>query len=170
MQVAAAVIAFLMLTRVPENYHPEPHPAARRWLPRSIVAPGIAIGAVSVQYPVIAGFLILHLKPHGNCGPAAFSAYAGMILFSRFFLGRIADRSTLHHMHFCRSGIHGCGIAGVGRRTGAGGRRRRWRATGFDSRFRGPPWLPPPSCSAAEACRAARRSPSSAPSTISPWG
>ena len=92
MQVAAAVVAFAILTRVREDYHPEPHSASRKWLPRSILAPGIAIGFVNVQYPVIAGFLILHLKSHGNSGPAAFSAYAGMILLSRFFLGGLPDR------------------------------------------------------------------------------
>jgi MFS family permease len=92
MQVAAAVIAFVILTRVREDYHPEPHGAKRKWLPRSILAPGIAIGFVNVQYPVVTGFLILHLKSHGNSGPVAFSAYAGMILLSRFFLGGLPDR------------------------------------------------------------------------------
>ncbi len=92
MQLAAAAIAFLILTRVREDYHPGPHPAKRKWLPRSILAPGIAIGFVNVQYPIVAGFLILHLKSHGNSGPVAFSAYAGMILLSRFFLGGLPDR------------------------------------------------------------------------------
>src|SRR5437870_5225346 len=92
LQVAAAAIAFITLTRVREDYHPEPHSPTRKWLPRSILAPGIAIGFVNVQYPVITGFLILHLKSHGNSGPVAFSAYAGMILLSRFFLGGLPDR------------------------------------------------------------------------------
>src|SRR4030095_2336883 len=92
MQLAAAVIAFVILTRVREDYHPEPHAAKRKWLPRSILAPGIAVGFVNVQYPVITGFLILHLKSHGDSGPLAFSAYAGMILLSRFFLGGLPDR------------------------------------------------------------------------------
>jgi MFS family permease len=92
MQVAAAAIAFITLTRVREDYHPEPHSPGRKLLPRSILAPGIAIGFVNVQYPVITGFLILHLKSHGNSGPVAFSAYAGMILLSRFFLGGLPDR------------------------------------------------------------------------------
>src|SRR5260370_37320088 len=92
LQVVAAAVAFVTLIRVREDYHPEPHPAARKWLPRSILAPGIAIGFVNVQYPVVTGFLILHLKSHGNTGPVAFSAYAGMILLSRFFLGGLPDR------------------------------------------------------------------------------
>ena len=92
MQLALAAIAFIMLTRVPEHYKPEPHEGKREWLPRSMIAPGIAIGFVNVQYPVIAGFLILHLKTHGNSGPVAFSAYAGLILLSRFFLGGLPDR------------------------------------------------------------------------------
>ena len=47
---------------------------------------------MNVHYPVIAGFLILHLATHGNGGPAAFSAYALTILCSRFFLGSLPDR------------------------------------------------------------------------------
>jgi len=92
MQVVLAVAAFVILTRVTEHYQPEEHHGPRKWLPRSMIAPGIAIGFVNVQYPVIAGFLILHLKPHGNSGPLAFTAYAGMILLSRFFLGGLPDR------------------------------------------------------------------------------
>jgi MFS family permease len=41
---------------------------------------------------VITGFLILHLAKHGNSGPTAFSAYALLILLSRFFLGGLPDR------------------------------------------------------------------------------
>ena len=50
------------------------------------------MGFVNVHYPVITGFLILHLAQHGNSGRAAFSAYALTILCSRFFLGRLPDR------------------------------------------------------------------------------
>lgn len=92
MQVVAALVAFAILTRIPEEYQPAVHPVRRQWLPRSLVAPGIAIGFVNVHYPVITGFLILHLAQHGNSGPAAFSAYAGVILLSRFFLGGLPDR------------------------------------------------------------------------------
>jgi len=92
MQFITALIAFAMLTRVSEDYRPVPHLTRRRWVPASLVAPGIAVGFVNVHYPVIAGFLILHLARHGNSGPAAFSAYAGVILLSRFFLGGLPDR------------------------------------------------------------------------------
>jgi MFS family permease len=90
MQVVAALAAFAILTRVPEHYEPESHPARRRWA--SLAPAGIAIGFVNVHYPVITGFLILHLANHGNSGPTAFSAYAGVILLSRFFLGGLPDR------------------------------------------------------------------------------
>src|SRR6185369_9491260 len=56
------------------------------------LAPGLAIGFVNVHYPVVAGFLILHLARHGNSGPMAYSAYAMLILLSRFFLGGLPDR------------------------------------------------------------------------------
>lgn len=92
MQVICAVVAFVMLTRVPEDYRPSTHPAERRLLPFHVLTPGIAIGFVNVQYPVITGFLILHLAQHGNSGPAAFSAWAGVILLARFFLGGLPDR------------------------------------------------------------------------------
>jgi MFS family permease len=92
MQMITALIAFAVLLRVREDYQPEAHSGRRRWVPRSLIAPGIAIGFVNVHYPVVVGFLILHLARHGNSGPAAFSAYAGVILLSRFFLGGLPDR------------------------------------------------------------------------------
>ncbi len=92
MQMIAALVAFALLTRIPEHYEPGERPLKRRWVPSSLVGPGIAIGFVNVHYPVVAGFLILHLAQRGNSGPAAFSAYALMILLSRFFLGGLPDR------------------------------------------------------------------------------
>ena len=92
MQMVTALIAFAILMRVREDYQPEAHSGRRRWVPSSLIAPGIAIGFVNVHYPVVVGFLILHLARHGNSGPAAFSAYAGVILLSRFFLGGLPDR------------------------------------------------------------------------------
>jgi MFS family permease len=68
------------------------NPAPRRWAPAYLIAPGIALGFVNVHYPVIVAFLILHLAGHGGSGPVAFSAYALVILFSRFFLGGLPDR------------------------------------------------------------------------------
>jgi MFS family permease len=91
-QVVSALTAFALLTRVPEDYRPEPHAARRRWLRPEILAPGMTVGFVNVHYPVITGFLVLHLASHGNSGPAAFSTYAGFVLMSRFFLGGLPDR------------------------------------------------------------------------------
>jgi MFS family permease len=92
MQMITALIAFAILMRVREDYQPQAHSGRRRWVPSSLIAPGIAIGFVNVHYPVVVGFLILHLARHGNSGPATFSAYAGVILLSRFFLGGLPDR------------------------------------------------------------------------------
>ncbi len=41
---------------------------------------------------MVTGFLILSLTQHGDSGRAAFTAYAVVILFSRFFLGSLPDR------------------------------------------------------------------------------
>lgn len=92
MQVVAALAAFVLLTRVPEHYEPRPRNPGKKWLPTFLIPPGIAIGFVNVHYPVVAGFLILHFAQHGTGGPAAFSAYALVILLSRFFLGGLPDR------------------------------------------------------------------------------
>jgi|SRR5579871_1226049 len=91
-QVIAAVLAFAILVWVPEHYVPSPHNGSRRWIPPVLVPSGLAVGFVNVHYPVITGFLVLHLARFGNSGPAAFSAYAMLILFSRFFLGGLPDR------------------------------------------------------------------------------
>jgi MFS family permease len=91
-QSLLALAGFGLLVRVTETFKPHPHGAKRNWLPRSILVPGFAVGFVNVHYPVITGFLILHLMQHGNSGASAFTAYAVVILFSRFFLGSLPDR------------------------------------------------------------------------------
>jgi MFS family permease len=91
-QVIAALLAFAILLWVPEHYKPAPHSGPRRWIPKMLVPSGLAVGFVNVHYPVITGFLVLHLARVGNSGPTAFSAYALLILFSRFFLGGLPDR------------------------------------------------------------------------------
>lgn len=91
-QVIAALLAFAILLWIPEHYKPAPHSGPRRWIPRILVPSGLAVGFVNVHYPVITGFLVLHLARFGNSGPTAFSAYALLILFSRFFLGGLPDR------------------------------------------------------------------------------
>jgi MFS family permease len=92
MAMIAAVMACALLTRVAEDYKPAEEPDGGRWFSRKLVASGMAIGFVNVHYPVVAGFMILHLARHGNSGPAAFTAYALLILLSRFFLGGLPDR------------------------------------------------------------------------------
>ena len=91
-QTVLALMGFALLVRVPERYKPHPHGTKRAWLPRSMITPGLAVGFVNVHYPVVTGFLILYLAQHGGSGRAAFTAYAVVILFSRFFLGSLPDR------------------------------------------------------------------------------
>ncbi len=92
MQLILALVAVAVLASVPEDFKPDSRVRRKPWIPASLVAPGLTIGFVNVHYPVITGFLILHLTAHGNSGPAAFSAYALVILLSRFFLGGLPDR------------------------------------------------------------------------------
>jgi MFS family permease len=91
-QIFAAITAAALLSQVPEDYRPADHQRRRGWMRRSLIPAGIAVGFVNVHYPVITGFLILSLARRGNAGPAAFSAYAALVLASRFFLGGLPDR------------------------------------------------------------------------------
>ncbi len=91
-QFVAALAAMVIVSRIPEEYEPAVHVRRKTWIPKSLVPTGLAVGFVNVQYPVVTGFLVLHLARFGNAGPAAFSAYALLILLSRFFLGGLPDR------------------------------------------------------------------------------
>lgn len=91
-QSVAALAALAILSRVGETYQGHAHSGPRRLIPAGLTKAGIAIGFVNVHSPVVAGFLILHLAQHGNLGSLAFSAYAGVILTSRFLLGGLPDR------------------------------------------------------------------------------
>jgi len=114
LQVAAASAGCLLAWFVGEDFLPAQHHAKRSWIPAALLPPGIAIGFVNVHYPVITGFLILHLARHGGSGRAAFSAYALTILFSRFFLGRLPDR--IHPSITFYSGLvfMACGLVMLG--------------------------------------------------------
>lgn len=114
MQALCAVASIALLVRVPENYTPPQHKRARRaWVPPLLIPPGLAIGFVNVHYPVVAGFLILHLQQYGTWGPAAFSAYAAMILLSRFFLGGLPDRIPAGYTFFGGLCLMAVGLSGI---------------------------------------------------------
>jgi MFS family permease len=91
-QLGTAVGAFCLALFVQEDFRPGKHTQPPAAISSSLVLPGLAIGFVNVHCPVIAGFLILYLTQHGDSGPAAFTAYALLILLSRFFLGGLPDR------------------------------------------------------------------------------
>jgi MFS family permease len=91
-QFWAALAAFGLVLLVEEDFQPRRLSGGRGALFSSLLMPGLAIGFTNVHYPVVAGFLILFLAQHGGSGPAAFSAYALVILLSRFFLGGLPDR------------------------------------------------------------------------------
>jgi MFS family permease len=86
---------------VREDFRPHAREDRKKLPILPLVIPGLAVGFVNVQSPVMAGFLILHLANHGGSGPAAFSAYALLILLSRFFLGGLPDRIQPAITFFC---------------------------------------------------------------------
>ena len=71
-QMIAGIMVVGLAFFVSEDFKPKPASKRRSWFPRHILMPGLAIGFVNVQYPVVAGYLILHLAHHGNSGQAAF--------------------------------------------------------------------------------------------------
>jgi len=91
-QIFGAIAAAALLLFVREDYHPPSHHEKRGWFRRDLLASGITVGFVNFYYPVITGFLILHLAQRSHAGPAAFSLYAAFVLLSRFFLGGLPDR------------------------------------------------------------------------------
>jgi MFS family permease len=92
LQIIAAFVSLLLASFVGETFRPSHGGAPRKLIRPSLLTAGIAVGFVNVHYPVITGFLILHLAQHGNSGPAAFTTYALTILLCRFFLGKLPDR------------------------------------------------------------------------------
>lgn len=92
MQVVMALAGLALIWRIPEHYEPHPNPSRGLSMPKQLIIPGIAIGFVNIHYPVVAGFLILHMAQTGGSGTTAFSAYALMVLTSRFFFGGLPDR------------------------------------------------------------------------------
>jgi MFS family permease len=89
------------LMRIPEEFTPrEGEHLPIFHFPRIAVLPGLTLGFVNAHYPAMSGFLVLHLAQRGNSGGTAFSAYAAMALFARFFLGslrgRLGPRFTYH--------------------------------------------------------------------------
>jgi predicted MFS family arabinose efflux permease len=93
LQLCLALAACCVVMFIHEDYNPAHHEHSEHfWMPRWLLAPGLSVGFTNMHYPVITGFLILHLAQHGNSGRSAFSAYAALILLSRFFLGGLPDR------------------------------------------------------------------------------
>lgn len=91
-QAISAAFGFLLLLFVPEEYKVDRDPRSGKWMPPGLLLAGLSVGFVNVHYPVITAFLVLHLSHYGNSGPAAFSAYAAVILCARLFLGGLPDR------------------------------------------------------------------------------
>lgn len=109
LQLVAAIAAVALARFVTEDFRPHPHHKRTKLALGPLIVPGLAIGFANVQTPVMAGFLILHLAQHGGSGPAAFSAYALLILVSRFFLGGLPDR-----IHPAITFFTGIGLMAIG--------------------------------------------------------
>lgn len=117
LQTFLALAAFALLTQIKEDYRPVPHGKKRVWIPRSIIAPGVGVGFVNVHYPAITGFLILSITAKygtaNKTGSLAFTAYACMVLFSRFFLGGLPDKISPKITYYGGLAIMAAGLLGI---------------------------------------------------------
>lgn len=98
--VITPIPAILALRGAAETL-PEKRVRPKSFIPARALLPGCVLGLVNVHYPAMAGFLTLHLASHGNSGGRAFSAYALVILTSRFFLGGLPDRIGPRITFYC---------------------------------------------------------------------
>jgi MFS family permease len=113
LQAVLAICAMLLLWQVKENWEPTPRNGPRQWVPGRLIFPGLAVGFVNVHFPVVAGFLVLHLATNSGAGREAFTAYAATILFSRFFLGGLPDRIAPAITFFLGLSCMAAGLIGV---------------------------------------------------------
>lgn len=90
--IVSPLLAIAAVSRVEEDYQAPVKQGPRQWFPGGSLLPGITLGLVNVHYPAVTGFLVLHLAYAGEAGKTAISAYALMVLTSRFFLGGLPDR------------------------------------------------------------------------------
>jgi len=104
---------------------------------RSALLPGIALGLVNVHYPAFTGFLALHLTRAGNSGGKAFSAYAAMIVASRFLLSGLPDRLGPRVTYYCGLGCMVSGLAVIAMGPSAGVAVAAAALVGFGFSF---PW------------------------------
>jgi MFS family permease len=95
---------------LPETYSFRQVQGKASWIPREAVGPGIVLGLVNMHHPALAGFVVLHLAHRANCGGAAFSVYAAMVLVSRFFLGGLPDRMSARKIFLMGSTIMIAGL------------------------------------------------------------
>jgi MFS family permease len=111
LQFVAAIVAFAFLWRIPEHYEPHPSPGKRMWIPMHLIPSGLAVGFVNIHYPVMTGFLILHMARTGGAGPFAFSSWAVMVLVTRFFLGGLPDRLPASYTYYIGLASMAAGLA-----------------------------------------------------------
>ena len=113
LQVVSALLGMACLWFVDEDYVPHDEPRKGPWIPRGLLLPGLTIGFVNVHYPVLTGFLVLHLSTKGRSGPVAFTAYALVILFSRFFFGGLPDRMEASRTFYAGLAFMAIGLVGI---------------------------------------------------------
>jgi MFS family permease len=89
---AVPLAGALLVRFIPDPHEPVAHPERPPLVPRAAVRPGIALALANVGYAALAGFVVLHLAERGvGSGAIAFTAFAGAVVVTRIFAGRLPD-------------------------------------------------------------------------------
>lgn len=92
---AAPLLGALIATRLPDPFHPAPHPEEEHHslIEREAIRPGVALALASIGYATVAAFVVLHLDARGiGHGAAVFGAFATMVVLTRLIGGDLPDR------------------------------------------------------------------------------
>lgn len=92
---AAPLLGALIATRLPDPFHPAPHPDEEHHslIEREAIRPGAALALASIGYATVAAFVVLHLDARGvGHGATVFGAFATMVVLTRLIGGDLPDR------------------------------------------------------------------------------
>ncbi len=114
---AVPLLGAAIATRLPDPFHPAPHPeeAHHSLIEREAVRPGIALALASIGYATIAAFVVLHLDARGvGHGATVFGAFATMVVLTRLIGGDLPDRVGAARVAIVAASVEAVGLATLG--------------------------------------------------------
>jgi len=91
--VAAALVAFALISSVPVRRRAGERGGGRGLLLRPALLPGVALGLAAAGYAGLAAFVLLHLQARGIAhGAVVLSGFSAVYAGTRLFIGRLPDQ------------------------------------------------------------------------------